>query len=394
MNATFELWSKVLPERALACSFNLEYLLVGGWDRRPGYDRQFMWYDWMVGGWGGRNGKDGEHRDRAGLRRRTDDPAAGGAGAADAGGHHPPRDSARLGWSRQIPGWLSAWSRAASSTQNERSVMSYSLRPRAVDHLRHRGRSARLSAWRVAQSRQAGWQVPRRHLLRRAGQRGGRVRPALAPAAVASATRSSAIRRSCSRTSSTTTSRSSARARTTASSSSAIDPENLQYEIDVEATERERGEIRAKRQGWLRRGPGVGRRTIPRWRDRSARHHSPLRSDHRPAERSTPAQDDGAVSGDAATAHRGPLELISEAGMDLTDLERRIRALEDIEAIKQLKYRYADACDRGYDADTLADLFTTTPSGRATYSVATRGARQSVNSSAVSPPISPSPCTT
>ena len=35
-----------------------------------------------------------------------------------------------------------------------------------------------------------------------------------------------------------------------------------------------------------------------------------------------------------------------------------MRVLEDIEAIKQLKYRYADACDRGYDADTLADLFT------------------------------------
>jgi ketosteroid isomerase-like protein len=32
--------------------------------------------------------------------------------------------------------------------------------------------------------------------------------------------------------------------------------------------------------------------------------------------------------------------------------------LEDIEAIKQLKYRYADACDRGYDFDTLADCFT------------------------------------
>ena len=40
------------------------------------------------------------------------------------------------------------------------------------------------------------------------------------------------------------------------------------------------------------------------------------------------------------------------------NLERRIRALEDIEAIKRLKYRYADACDRGYDADALADLFT------------------------------------
>jgi len=59
MNATFELWSAVLPERALACSFNLEYLLVGGWDQRGDIGRQFMWYDWMVGGWGGRNGKDG-----------------------------------------------------------------------------------------------------------------------------------------------------------------------------------------------------------------------------------------------------------------------------------------------------------------------------------------------
>ena len=31
--------------------------------------------------------------------------------------------------------------------------------------------------------------------------------------------------------------------------------------------------------------------------------------------------------------------------MDLAGLERRLRVLEDIEAIKQLKYRYADACD-------------------------------------------------
>jgi N-methylhydantoinase B len=59
MNAIFELWSTVIPERALACSFNLEYLLVGGWDRRPGYNNFFMWYDWMAGGWGGRSNKDG-----------------------------------------------------------------------------------------------------------------------------------------------------------------------------------------------------------------------------------------------------------------------------------------------------------------------------------------------
>ena len=41
------------------CSFNLEYLLVGGRDVRHPRRPYFMWYDWMVGGWGGRNGRDG-----------------------------------------------------------------------------------------------------------------------------------------------------------------------------------------------------------------------------------------------------------------------------------------------------------------------------------------------
>nr|WP_054951477.1 hydantoinase B/oxoprolinase family protein [Numidum massiliense] len=61
MNAIFELWSGIVPERAMACSFNLEYLLVGGRDKRPGYDSFFMWYDWMAGGWGARQGKDGSN---------------------------------------------------------------------------------------------------------------------------------------------------------------------------------------------------------------------------------------------------------------------------------------------------------------------------------------------
>lgn len=61
MNAIFELWSQVLPDRAMACSFNLEYLLIGGKDKRPGYKGEFMWYDWMAGGWGGRVGKDGSN---------------------------------------------------------------------------------------------------------------------------------------------------------------------------------------------------------------------------------------------------------------------------------------------------------------------------------------------
>jgi hypothetical protein len=40
------------------------------------------------------------------------------------------------------------------------------------------------------------------------------------------------------------------------------------------------------------------------------------------------------------------------------DLERRIRRLEDLEAIRDLKYRYSTYCDDGYDADHLAPLFT------------------------------------
>jgi N-methylhydantoinase B len=48
-----------MPERAMACTFNLDYLLIGGRDgRKPGH-QYFMWYDWMVGGWGARNGRDG-----------------------------------------------------------------------------------------------------------------------------------------------------------------------------------------------------------------------------------------------------------------------------------------------------------------------------------------------
>jgi N-methylhydantoinase B len=59
MNSVFELWAEILPERAMACTFNLEYLLIGGRDTRYEDKPYFMWYDWMVGGWGARNGKDG-----------------------------------------------------------------------------------------------------------------------------------------------------------------------------------------------------------------------------------------------------------------------------------------------------------------------------------------------
>ncbi|OWY06330.1 hydantoinase B/oxoprolinase family protein [Thioclava sp. IC9] len=59
MNAIFEMWSQIMPERAIACAFNLEYLLAGGRDLRSPEKPMFMFYEWLPGGWGGRNGKDG-----------------------------------------------------------------------------------------------------------------------------------------------------------------------------------------------------------------------------------------------------------------------------------------------------------------------------------------------
>jgi len=44
--------------------------------------------------------------------------------------------------------------------------------------------------------------------------------------------------------------------------------------------------------------------------------------------------------------------------MNLEDLERRLRVLEDIETIKKLKARYCAYCDNNYDADGIAALFT------------------------------------
>src|SRR3954464_12829815 len=42
----------------------------------------------------------------------------------------------------------------------------------------------------------------------------------------------------------------------------------------------------------------------------------------------------------------------------LDPLERRLQALEDAEAIRNLKARYAALCDNQYDADGIASLFT------------------------------------
>ena len=59
MNSIYEIWSGIMPHRAISCTFNIEYLLTGGNDARSPEKPIFMFYDWLPGGWGGRNGKDG-----------------------------------------------------------------------------------------------------------------------------------------------------------------------------------------------------------------------------------------------------------------------------------------------------------------------------------------------
>ena len=43
--------------------------------------------------------------------------------------------------------------------------------------------------------------------------------------------------------------------------------------------------------------------------------------------------------------------------MELSELEKRITRLEDIEAIKQLKARYCDICDDLHNPDRIASVF-------------------------------------
>ena len=43
--------------------------------------------------------------------------------------------------------------------------------------------------------------------------------------------------------------------------------------------------------------------------------------------------------------------------MSTTELEAKVRRLEDLEAIRRLKHLYAQYCDDGYDAPRLVELF-------------------------------------
>jgi len=53
-------WAEVLPRRSFAGNFNLEYVVAGGVDDRPGrHNNYFVYYHWHTGGWGGKYGADG-----------------------------------------------------------------------------------------------------------------------------------------------------------------------------------------------------------------------------------------------------------------------------------------------------------------------------------------------
>lgn len=43
--------------------------------------------------------------------------------------------------------------------------------------------------------------------------------------------------------------------------------------------------------------------------------------------------------------------------MDMTDLEKRLTRMEDIEAIKQLKAEYCDICDDDHNPDRITTIF-------------------------------------
>ena len=60
-------------------------------------------------------------------------------------------------------------------------------------------------------------------------------------------------------------------------------------------------------------------------------------------------------------AYSGDGNMAEENRLDparLERIERRLRVLEDAEAIRNLKARYAEFCDSQYDADGIAMLFT------------------------------------
>ena len=57
----FGCFLQIAPERSMACSGNIVSAVVGGYDPRPGYEREYVMYTWKEGGYGARPGKRDNH---------------------------------------------------------------------------------------------------------------------------------------------------------------------------------------------------------------------------------------------------------------------------------------------------------------------------------------------
>ena len=76
---------------------------------------------------------------------------------------------------------------------------------------------------------------------------------------------------------------------------------------------------------------------------------------------------------------------------DLARLEKRLRALEDAEAIRNLKAQYAALCDDHYNAEGIAALFAEDAVGRARTSDALKGEKRFATSFKAPPACFPLP---
>ena len=305
----------------MACSFNLEYLLVGGRDAR-GRGPPVLHVVRLDGRRLGRPQRQGRlELHLAGVRRRAGRPAAGGPGAAVAGAHHRTRDPRRL----RRPGPLPRRRRRregrhADPGRGHGRVLL--LRPRAR-------RSPGASTAACRRCRTASGSTRARTASASSGRSSPTCRsskatssPGPRPAAAASATRSTASRMPCARTSSTATSPSPARSPTTASSSSRSTPRSTSTRSTPRQTERARARIRDERVGWL---GADAEEVAARYRERRAGRpgpRAPVRRDRRLGHRRAAAPHDrdvprhappprgralGRSAGRRGVDHRGPV---------------------------------------------------------------------------------------
>ena len=79
----------------------------------------------------------------------------------------------------------------------------------------------------------------------------------------------------------------------------------------------------------------------------------------------------------------------------VAELQNRVRALEDVDALRNLKAEYAAACDDNYDPDRLAALFVEDATWESRgHGTGTKGGRRYASSFAAYPATSSSPCIT